>query len=348
MTTFDELKRVILKFGLKPSTSREMPLFSFTCVTLGYTKLLRERLGFSYEASAAFGENGRWHSLFNESHVTDETENFLKKHGDFFDKVALVPALKIFSELEEKFLRSESLSDLEKLKVIHVLYPRYMSCIGVYNCFWRYIGKEEEKKGLTKADIKKISNGRELLARFYPKVEELLKECVNNIGKREWFDGDLLRYLTHSEMSRYLAGDLSVGNMAGELSLRREKYFYFYIEKHGREETVTDKKIIGKLWAEFYTVSEDIKTVKGFSVCKGFVRGRVYNTQNSRFGTDVPADNFVLVASMTRPDDISLVRKCVAIVTDEGGILSHATIVARELGKPCIIGTKIATQVLKD
>ena len=37
-----------------------------------------------------------------------------------------------------------------------------------------------------------------------------------------------------------------------------------------------------------------------------------------------------------------------AIVTDEGGILSHAAIIAREFGKPCVIGTKMATQVLKD
>lgn len=41
-------------------------------------------------------------------------------------------------------------------------------------------------------------------------------------------------------------------------------------------------------------------------------------------------------------------RKAGAIVTDEGGITCHAAIVSRELGKPCVIGTKIATKVLKD
>mgnify|MGYP001564748046 CR=1 FL=1 len=41
-------------------------------------------------------------------------------------------------------------------------------------------------------------------------------------------------------------------------------------------------------------------------------------------------------------------RKAAAFVTDEGGILCHAAIVARELKKPCIIGTKIATRVFKD
>lgn len=41
-------------------------------------------------------------------------------------------------------------------------------------------------------------------------------------------------------------------------------------------------------------------------------------------------------------------KKAGAIVTDEGGILFHAAVVSRELSIPCIIGTKIATQVLKD
>jgi pyruvate,water dikinase len=41
-------------------------------------------------------------------------------------------------------------------------------------------------------------------------------------------------------------------------------------------------------------------------------------------------------------------QKAAAFVTDEGGITCHAAIVARELKKPCIIATKIATKVLKD
>lgn len=56
----------------------------------------------------------------------------------------------------------------------------------------------------------------------------------------------------------------------------------------------------------------------------------------------------ILVAVMTFPHFIPAMEKASAFVTDEGGILCHAAIIARELQKPCIIGTKIATQVLKD
>jgi pyruvate,water dikinase len=41
-------------------------------------------------------------------------------------------------------------------------------------------------------------------------------------------------------------------------------------------------------------------------------------------------------------------RRAVAIITNEGGLLSHAAIMSREFGKPCIVGTKIATKVLKN
>lgn len=51
---------------------------------------------------------------------------------------------------------------------------------------------------------------------------------------------------------------------------------------------------------------------------------------------------------MTHPHDISYIKAAGAIVTDEGGVLSHAAIVSREMKKPAVIGTKIATQVLKN
>jgi len=56
----------------------------------------------------------------------------------------------------------------------------------------------------------------------------------------------------------------------------------------------------------------------------------------------------VLVTGSTGPEMILACKKAGAIVTEEGGITSHAAIISRELKIPCVIGTKIATQVLKD
>jgi pyruvate,water dikinase len=56
----------------------------------------------------------------------------------------------------------------------------------------------------------------------------------------------------------------------------------------------------------------------------------------------------VLVAPMTSPDYVPAMKKSAAIVTDQGGETSHAAIVSRELGIPCVVGTKEATKRLKD
>jgi len=56
----------------------------------------------------------------------------------------------------------------------------------------------------------------------------------------------------------------------------------------------------------------------------------------------------ILVTMMTRPEFVPAMKKAAAVVTDEGGLTSHAAIVSRELKKPCVIGTKIATTVFKD
>ncbi len=56
----------------------------------------------------------------------------------------------------------------------------------------------------------------------------------------------------------------------------------------------------------------------------------------------------ILVTTMTSPDFVIGMKKAGAIVTDTGGMLSHAAIVSRELKKPCIVGTEVATKIIKD
>lgn len=56
----------------------------------------------------------------------------------------------------------------------------------------------------------------------------------------------------------------------------------------------------------------------------------------------------ILVAEMTSPDYVPAMKKAAGIVTDQGGMTSHAAIVSRELGIPCVVGTKEATKKLKD
>ncbi|HIH43249.1 TPA: hypothetical protein HA246_06410 [Candidatus Woesearchaeota archaeon] len=56
----------------------------------------------------------------------------------------------------------------------------------------------------------------------------------------------------------------------------------------------------------------------------------------------------ILVTGMTMPDFVPVMKKAAAIITNEGGATCHAAIISREFNIPCIVGTKIATKVLKD
>jgi len=90
--------------------------------------------------------------------------------------------------------------------------------------------------------------------------------------------------------------------------------------------------------------------IKGTVACRGnknFYQGRVKVLFSPREGDKVKKGDF-LIATMTTPDYIVSMKKAAGFITDEGGVTCHAAIVAREMNKPCIIGTKIATKVLKD
>jgi phosphoenolpyruvate synthase/pyruvate phosphate dikinase len=90
-----------------------------------------------------------------------------------------------------------------------------------------------------------------------------------------------------------------------------------------------------------------IKQVKGNCANTGRASGRVkLVTELSKLNTLKDGD--ILVTSNTRPHFNAFIKKVAAIVTDEGGALCHAAILAREFNIPCVINTKIATKVFKN
>ncbi|MCJ7793185.1 MAG: phosphoenolpyruvate synthase [Candidatus Marinimicrobia bacterium] len=85
--------------------------------------------------------------------------------------------------------------------------------------------------------------------------------------------------------------------------------------------------------------------LKGLSASPGMASGPVQKIASAKEINQVQAGE-VLVTAMTSPDFVPAMKKAVAIVTDKGGQTSHAAIVSRELGVPCVVGTKKATQIL--
>jgi len=114
----------------------------------------------------------------------------------------------------------------------------------------------------------------------------------------------------------------------------------YAILKYYDEIIVTDSIIQQKI-----TATEDI--AHGVSAYKGYAQGVVKVVLTPQDINKLKTGD-ILITNMTVPAYLSAMRRAAAFVTDEGGITCHAAILSRELKKPCVIGTKIATKIFKD
>lgn len=109
-------------------------------------------------------------------------------------------------------------------------------------------------------------------------------------------------------------------------------------------------RILGKMLSD--TQVDDANNtdalVTGQPASRGIATGTVRIVREADLATAIIGDGDILVCNITTPDYIELMQKAAAVVTDRGGILSHAAIVCRELGKPCIAATGNATTQLQE
>lgn len=91
----------------------------------------------------------------------------------------------------------------------------------------------------------------------------------------------------------------------------------------------------------------DVPILTGAGASPGIGTGEVKILKSPKEISKVKEGD-VLVAKMTSPDYVPAMKKAAAIVTDEGGQTSHAAIVSRELGIPCVVGSQHATEKLKE
>lgn len=94
-------------------------------------------------------------------------------------------------------------------------------------------------------------------------------------------------------------------------------------------------------------VESSAPILKGISASPGIGTGIVKILKSPREIDKIKTGD-ILVAPMTSPDYVPAMKKASAIVTNEGGMTSHAAIVSREMGIPCVVGTKDATLKLID
>jgi len=171
----------------------------------------------------------------------------------------------------------------------------------------------------------------------------ILNKFISEIAKIDDIRHEDLIWAWPDEIKEYLRGE----TINLEKIRSRKGAFFAIIEKDnirqltGEEAIRTRKKILS-------VEKRNIFDFEGMGVSLGKVIGRARICHSSADAIRRVKKGDILVASMTLPDYVPAMKKAAAIVTDEGGITSHAAIVSRELGIPCISGTKIATKILKD
>ena len=140
-----------------------------------------------------------------------------------------------------------------------------------------------------------------------------------------------------------------------ELALRLEEHYHkpqdieFAIE--GKDIFIVQTRAITTMEKRFEL--KDVEQIKGEAILSGLAAspgvasGKVKIVHTLDDLQKIQAGD-VLVTKMTNPDMVVTMQKSSAIVTDEGGLTAHAAIVSREMGIPCVVGTKEATGKLKD
>jgi len=186
---------------------------------------------------------------------------------------------------------------------------------------------------------------RDAVMKFRKETGDLEYEAFNHIDTtlRQLYGnlGVLARYILLEEITKNKIPRKNI-------LLKRQKEKLILVD-----DKMVNKFEFGKLQKKFNfqleieAILTDVPELKGQIACHGCVSGRVRILMRNQ-DISLLKKGEVLVTSMTVPTFLSAMERAIAFITNEGGITCHAAIVAREMGKPCIIGTKIATKVLKD
>ena len=170
-----------------------------------------------------------------------------------------------------------------------------------------------------------------------------LSEIASRFGGLELQD---LRYYSIDEVKMLLKNNkLPIPPLESKKRYQKclyvaENYEYKIINGDAADKLFSDMQI------QENTLDETLE-VNGHVACVGYAKGNVKIVKNKSDIIKVQKGD-ILVSSATSPEYLPAMHKACAFVTDQGGISSHASIVAREMKKPCVIGTKIATKVFKD
>lgn len=216
-------------------------------------------------------------------------------------------------------------------------FPYYLTAAWAPESF----AEVEVDQGLKNKVYQDYSQARKESQHLYSDIERWVEERITE--KLPEAKKGYARYLFPKELKNYfMKKELPNEEMMNE---RQKGYFIYCTPENtalvsGREY----RRLVNELMDQS---KQKPKIIQGIIAEKGVVEGCVRLVSTLR-GLDPISQNDIVVSAMIRPEWIPNIKEAAAFVTDVGGILSHVAIIARDLKKPCITGTKLATSVLKE
>jgi phosphohistidine swiveling domain-containing protein len=176
-------------------------------------------------------------------------------------------------------------------------------------------------------------------------VNSSFKNVLNSLVEKLNISMDEVLHMTFKE----IVDSLDTGNLAIDHNLIMERlnngYAYLIAPHASYLVTGNDVDELHQLVIPKQN-EEVVKELKGQIAYKGKVSGIARVILDRRHTGDLK-EGEILVTTMTTPEFVPAMKLSSGIITNEGGILCHAAIMSREFQKPCIIGTKIATDAIK-
>ena len=165
---------------------------------------------------------------------------------------------------------------------------------------------------------------------------------LGEVGRRANYSKRDLSFVILPEIAGILLRKIDYKD---EISKRKQKVFWAVTHKG---EYVLSSGADADKFFKFFpaTTIAEAGYLYGVAACKGKVAGIVRVIKKTKEMVKFKTGE-ILVTNNTTPEFVPIMRKAAAIVTEQGGITSHAAVLSRELGMPCIIGVRDATRVLK-
>jgi len=331
---------------------RKVNLLTFSLRARGENKYIKKEYGEKFlQARILIPKNNENIPIMGSSQAkvfhTESRKRVIKNPKLLLEKIKQDElVLKELNNLSKQAKKDKDLLKIIELFKLHNFL--FFLCFSLGHQLFENKNKIKDKKLVKKATTKHNQWRNEVVGQEN-RILKNIKPILIFIAKTSGLKTNDLYYL---EIQEFIQGLRNGFNKKIKSKINKRKNEYVFICLNGIYKVIDDIKKIREIKDFFKDKkiaiidSSEIKGSVAYKV-KGRIKGRVKIVKNPKKKINIRKGT-ILVAIQTTPDYIPIIKRFSAIIVDEGGITSHAAIISRELKIPCIVNTKIATQVLKD